>query len=94
MRTIIAGSRDIIDKQLVFDANEVSLEKYPADWETYGRRAGIMRNKSMSKTADALIVVWDGFSRGSMNMINTAKIAGLRIYEVNLDEVYNPKGSA
>ena len=42
---------------------------YPADWNKYGKSAGIRRNKQMAEVADALVAFWDGKSRGTKNMI-------------------------
>lgn len=42
----------------------------PAEWNKYGKRAGPMRNKRMAEYADAAIIVWDGVSPGTRNMIN------------------------
>jgi hypothetical protein len=109
MRTIIAGSRDITDFELVFDAVEASGFKitevvsggargvdrlgeyyaelhdipckvFKADWDTYGKAAGSIRNGEMGKYAQALIAVWDGVSRGTKHMIDTALMLGLRVY--------------
>lgn len=54
-----------------------SLRRFPADWERYGKSAGVRRNKEMAQNADALIAYWDGFSRGTKNMIDEATEAGL-----------------
>lgn len=54
--------------------------RFPADWDTYGRRAGHIRNRLMAEYADALIAVWDGYSTGTRNMIDTAQLLGLNIY--------------
>ena len=34
----------------------------------------------MAENAEALIAVWDGMSRGTKNMIDTAKSLGLRVF--------------
>jgi predicted Rossmann fold nucleotide-binding protein DprA/Smf involved in DNA uptake len=52
----------------------------PADWKAHGRAAGPIRNKQMAGMADALIAVWDGKSRGTRNMIETAQSMGLKVY--------------
>jgi hypothetical protein len=44
-----------------------------ADWETYGKRAGYIRNEEMVKLADFAVVFWDGVSRGSEHTINLCK---------------------
>ncbi len=46
---------------------------FPADWDGLGRRAGIVRNEEMAQNADALVAFWDGESRGTKNMIETAQ---------------------
>lgn len=56
-----------------------SVLSFPADWKRFGRSAGVLRNREMSKNADACVVFWDGFSRGSANMIAEAKRAGLAL---------------
>ena len=50
-------------------ANNVPIKEMPADWTRYGNAAGPMRNKAMAEYADAAIVVWDGKSPGSRNMV-------------------------
>jgi hypothetical protein len=50
--------------------NNLALTLYPANWEEYGRKAGMIRNSKMADYADAAIVVWDGKSKGSKNMID------------------------
>jgi hypothetical protein len=50
--------------------NNLALTLFPANWEAYGRKAGPIRNAKMADYADAAIVVWDGKSKGSKNMID------------------------
>ncbi|MDH5727387.1 MAG: DUF2493 domain-containing protein [Gammaproteobacteria bacterium] len=56
------------------------IEKYPADWEKYGKKAGPIRNQLMAENADGLIALWDNKSRGTKSMIDSAKNCGLRIF--------------
>lgn len=74
----------------------VPVRPYPADWNNlqapgavikrnkfgrkYNAKAGIDRNEKMAQNADALIAVWDGKSKGTKNMIETAKRYGLKVY--------------
>lgn len=55
------------------------IETYTADWKKYGRAAGPIRNEQMANIANALIVFWDGKSRGTKSMINLAKKRGLQV---------------
>lgn len=47
--------------------------------EEYWKRAGIKRNETMAKGADALILFWNGKSKGSEDMLNRARKHGLKI---------------
>jgi hypothetical protein len=64
-------------------ANECNIPviKFPADWKAYGRAAGPLRNKQMAKEADCGVVIWDGVSKGSKNMIQELKKLGKPVYE-------------
>ena len=55
------------------------LETYPADWKAHGRAAGPIRNAKMANGAHALIAFWDGKSRGTKNMIETARKYNLKV---------------
>ena len=55
----------------------IPVERYPADWDTHGKSAGYRRNEQMAEIADAVIILWDGTSRGSKHMIDIAKRKGL-----------------
>jgi hypothetical protein len=58
----------------------IPVEEYPADWETYGKAAGFIRNKEMADKAEALIALWDGQSKGTRHMINLAKERKLVVF--------------
>lgn len=46
----------------------LSLATFPADWKTHGKAAGPIRNEQMAQYADAVVVFWDGKSKGSKSM--------------------------
>jgi hypothetical protein len=50
-------------------ANNIPIKEMPADFGKYGKSAGPRRNKEMAEYADAAIIIWDGESRGTRNMI-------------------------
>ncbi len=53
---------------------------FPADWKRFGPAAGPKRNALMAQGAAALVLLWDGKSAGSKNMLFAARNAGLKIY--------------
>lgn len=53
--------------------NGFKIEKYPAEWEKYGKSAGPKRNEKMAKICDYVICFWDKKSRGTASMIKYAK---------------------
>jgi hypothetical protein len=59
---------------------ELRVVKFPAQWDKFGKKAGILRNEKMSKVAHGLIAVWDGESRGTRAMIGLAMSEGLRVF--------------
>lgn len=47
--------------------------------QKYWNGAGMFRNRQMAEYADALVVFWDGKSRGTGAMVNLAKQLGLKV---------------
>lgn len=47
---------------------ELKLTQFPAEWYKHGKSAGPKRNLQMAMYADALLLIWDGQSKGSANM--------------------------
>lgn len=63
----------------------LKLKVFPADWEAHGRAAGPIRNEQMAQYADGVIAFWDGRSRGTKNMIDTARKFNKWTYVVRTD---------
>lgn len=63
--------------------NDLDCVVYKANWGKYGKQAGIIRNGEMAKNADCLLAFWDGESRGTYNMVNTAKKRKLKVRVFN-----------
>ena len=57
----------------------IQIDSFQADWVTYGKQAGYIRNEQMADNADAAIVFIHNDSAGSKHMINTAKKQGLQV---------------
>lgn len=58
----------------------IPIKRFPADWRTRGKRAGVLRNEDMARYADQLIAVWDGVSPGTRDMIERARHHGLVVH--------------
>lgn len=61
----------------------VGLAPFPADWEKYGKGAGPRRNKQMLDEGNPDLVVAFPGGRGTADMIQRARAAGVRVIEVN-----------
>ena len=64
----------------------VPLKRFPALWNngiqgSWDRNAGNNRNQQMADEADALILIWNGKSKGSANMKKHAASKNLLIIE-------------
>ncbi len=70
-----AGGADAIGERYA-EENGFRVEKYPADWKTYGRSAGPKRNKQMAEVSDYVICFWDEKSKGTKSMIDYARKCG------------------
>lgn len=51
-------------------ANNKPVKEMPADWSKHGKAAGPIRNRQMAEYCDAAVVIWDGVSPGTRNMID------------------------
>lgn len=74
-----ARGADYLGEMWALD-NHVPLDRYPADWNTHGKRAGFIRNEQMAAQADALIALWDGVSAGTAHMIEAARKRNLLVH--------------
>jgi hypothetical protein len=59
--------------------SQIPVKTFPADWATYGKAAGPMRNQRMIDDGKPdLVVAFDG-GRGTADMIGRAERAGIRV---------------
>ena len=56
----------------------IPIKRFPAAWHIYDKQAGFIRNSLMAEYADAAIIFWDGFSRGTAHMIDQANRRDLK----------------
>ena len=60
--------------------NDIHVRTFHAEWDTHGKSAGIIRNRQMADYADEALVFWDGFSKGSLNMIQEMILRGKPVW--------------
>ena len=74
---IVSGCAEGADKlgERYASEHNLTVERFPAEWDKYGKYAGPRRNAQMAQVADAVLVFWDGKSKGTKNMIENAKKA-------------------
>lgn len=85
---VVSGCASGVDSfgEEIAKKNNIPIDPYPADWTKYGKAAGPIRNKLMAENAEALLAIWDGQSKGTLDMIKTAQKMKLKVW------VYTTKG--
>lgn len=86
---IISGCARGADTLAIQYAKEfnIPVEEYPAEWDKYGKSAGYKRNKVMVDKATAVIVFWDGESKGTKHTIDLTQAANKPLKIVKYKEV-------
>jgi hypothetical protein len=60
--------------------NQAGFQIFLADWERYGKQAGMLRNNEMIKSGiDQVYAFWDGQSKGTKNSIDLGKSYGAEV---------------
>jgi hypothetical protein len=70
---------DMMGEEFAFDMG-IPVKRFPANWTKFGRGAGFIRNAEMALYAEALVTIWDGYSKGTANMIDLGRAKGLKIH--------------
>ena len=75
---VVSGGAKGVDQVAASAARARGLEVavHLPDWRTYGRAAGMVRNKELVRDADRVVAFWDGASRGTANTVDVARRAG------------------
>ena len=83
---VIDGDAKGADRLAGLWAKDIGIEsrKYPADWKTYGRAAGHIRNQQMLDEGRPEMVIAFPGGKGTANMISLTKKAGIDLIEVGL----------
>lgn len=69
--------------------NDIPVEKYPAEWSKYGKKAGPIRNQHMASLVseqDLCIGIWNGKSRGTQHMLMTCESKGVPIELLKIED--------
>jgi len=79
---VVSGKCGGVDRagEVWAKSEKIPVKPFPANWDKYGKAAGPIRNQAMAEYADAVIVIWDGVSPGSSNMIKATKLADKLLY--------------
>lgn len=82
--TIISGMARGADTLATDWCNLVNceFETYPALWNLYGNRAGVIRNQQMLDTGIDLVIAFPG-GVGTKDMIKRAKKAGVKVLKID-----------
>ena len=59
--------------------HHVPVKRFPANWNLYGKSAGMRRNKEMVEYSTHAIFFWDGKSTGTKHCLDYAKDKGLTV---------------
>jgi predicted Rossmann fold nucleotide-binding protein DprA/Smf involved in DNA uptake len=80
--TVISGGARGVDQMADHAAKEQGIPTviYPANWEKFGKSAGIIRNKQIVEQADVVVAFYDGSSRGTAHTISVARKLGKQIH--------------
>lgn len=58
----------------------MKVRAFPADWESYGKRAGYLRNIEMlDGKPDLVLAFWNGISKGTKHTIDEAMKRGIPV---------------
>ncbi len=84
--TVVHGAAPGADSLAASAAVKLGLEReaHPADWSTYGRAAGPIRNQEMADGGADLCVAFPG-GLGTADMVRRANAAGIPVRQVRDD---------
>ena len=82
--TIISGGAKGVDTlaEEYADAHHISKYIIRPRYDLYGRSAPLVRNEQMVDMADAVLVIWDGTSKGAQHTIKYAQKIGKTIHVI------------
>jgi len=84
---IVSGGAEGVDAggELYADMIGEKKKKFLPDYDTFDKKqAPLERNTEMAEYADALLLIWDGQSHGSRNVLTKMVDKGKPVYEMLL----------
>jgi hypothetical protein len=54
----------------------IKHQLFRADWERFGKSAGVRRNYQMAQSGDVLVCFWNGVFKGSAHMVQCMRQLG------------------
>ena len=86
---IISGGAKGVDAMAEEYADQHRISKLilRPRYDLYGRSAPLKRNEMMVELADAVLVIWDGISRGTEFTIHCAEKAGKKVEVVTVSSL-------
>ena len=80
LEVVSGGARgaDLVGER-VANMCHLPVKRFIPNWDALGKGAGYVRNSEMAEYADALLLFWDGVSKGSGHMLKIAQNKGLII---------------
>jgi hypothetical protein len=81
---IVSGGAKGIDTSAIDMAKVLGIpyKVFDPDWTQHGKAAGPIRNAAMADYGDALLLIWNGKSKGSASMKREMLKQNKPIYEV------------
>ena len=83
---IVSGGARGIDTlaRLAAQKLELPIREFLPDYDSYGKRAPLIRNEQIVDAADYVIAIWDGKSRGTAYTVNLClkKHVPVRVYPI------------
>lgn len=81
---VCGGARGVDEAGRLFARRwGIPVALFTPDWSV-GKKAGPLRNAAMAKHGDALLLIWDGTSKGSKSMKTLMESTGKPVYEIIL----------
>ena len=65
--------------------HQVKHQLFRADWEHFGKSAGVRRNHQMAQAGDVLVAFWDDQSPGTAHMVQCMRHVGKPVVVIRVE---------